>query len=235
MTLESASKDPGAARREQPPRSLLFVPATCERRYIKAPGYAADMVCVDLEDGLPPGQKDSARPAAMAFVTRTHDGNVRRAVRINAVGSCVGMRDLRALAQAARLPDAVLLPKVGCADEVATAHRVLAEAHGDGVSLMALVESAAGLERAAEIAAAPGVRALMFGSADWCAEVGAEMCWDALLVPRGMLVNAAASAGIAALDGAWLQLRDEGWAAGRVPPRGRSGHGRQTGDTSGAD
>ncbi|HEU4758360.1 MAG TPA: aldolase/citrate lyase family protein, partial [Dehalococcoidia bacterium] len=52
-------KPPGALM-----RSILFVPSTVERFVQKAPQAGADVICLDLEDAIPPAEKPGARPLA---------------------------------------------------------------------------------------------------------------------------------------------------------------------------
>jgi len=63
------------------PRSYLFVPANRPERYDRACSAGADAVIVDLEDAVPPGDKDSARDALAAWLAP--DKSVL--VRVNAV------------------------------------------------------------------------------------------------------------------------------------------------------
>ena len=209
-------------------RSVLFVPGARAERFGKAAGSGADLFCIDLEDAVPGNQKDGAREAALAFFAGDGAGDGlagdgagggargggadesaggRGALRINSLNTADGLRDILALREAERLPGAVLLPKVRCRGEARLARELLG-ARCEGVALFALLESSEGIANAAAIAAEPGVDCLLFGSADWSAETGADMGWDSLLTPRSMVLQAAAQAGIDAIDGAWLDLED---------------------------
>lgn len=77
------------------------------------------------------------------------------------------------------------------------------------IEFVATIESARGLEAAAEIAGAGRrVRALAFGTVDFAADIGAECSWEPLLSARARTVQAAAMAGIPAVDVPWLAIRD---------------------------
>ncbi len=177
--------------------SLLFVPGDRPKRIAKAMTSAADLVCVDLEDSVGPENKAAAREQALSS-----QADRPMAVRINPVASRDGIADLHALGSAP--PATVLVPMVEHAAELAVARAVL----GDGCELIPLVETVAGLERAGDIAAAPGVAAIMFGGGDLSAELGVALAWEPLLVARSLLVMAAAKARVRAIDVPFLGLQD---------------------------
>ena len=185
-------------------RSMLFVPATRPERIGKALQSGADSVCVDLEDAVPAESKEAAR-GLLPELRADDPAAPPLMVRINAPGSVEGLRDLLALSECRTLPDAVAIPKVREPGEVS----VVASALGQRVPLVAILESAAGVAAAAEIARHPAVHALLFGSADYCGDTGASMTWDALLGPRSRILEAARTGRIQAFDGVWLDVRDD--------------------------
>ena len=81
-------------------RSFLFTPANRPTAFGKALDSGADCVCLDLEDAVPPDGKAAARPDALAFLAEAGPGPLR-ALRINALSTAAGLRDLAALAEAA--------------------------------------------------------------------------------------------------------------------------------------
>lgn len=179
-------------------RSLLFVPGSRPERFEKALAAGADMVCVDLEDAVAPPHKAEARAAAVPFLSGAP--GPERLVRLNSVKTAEGLRDLLAVIDAAPTAGTVMLPKVDTADEVRWVDALLSE-RGLALRLVALVETAEGLENAAAIAAAtPRLSALMFGGADLSAELGTPLAWEPLLYARSRLVHACARAGIEAID-----------------------------------
>lgn len=188
-------------------RSLLFAPATRPDRFEKAAGAGADAVCLDLEDSVPPDSKAAARAQIEPYLALSQSASGSAlTVRINALKGADGLRDLLAIADAAIAPSAVLIPKVESPEQVGLAAALLATR---GVHIVALIETVTGLRSADAIAKAAGTDLLMFGSGDYAGEVGCTMSAAALAAPRAHLVQAAASAGIACLDGAWLAIRDE--------------------------
>ncbi|WP_445359983.1 HpcH/HpaI aldolase/citrate lyase family protein [Microbulbifer sp. EKSA005] len=189
-------------------RSVLFVPATRPDRYEKAMASGADIACVDLENAVSLEDKDTAREQMVNFFTGKDIVPTQRALRINQLDSDCGIKDMLMLLDLPQLPDVVILPKVQSAEEVIGFCQVMAPSHKT-IRIIALIESPKGLENALSIAQVEEVVCLAFGAADYSATVGSDMSWDALLYGRGRLVQAAAFAGIDAVDGPYLELDDE--------------------------
>lgn len=188
-------------------RSLLFVPASRPECFEKAMKAGADTVCIDLEDAVPFEQKDIAREEARSFFGQDGVRTTRRALRVNSSRSVEGIKDILMLAMMKFLPDIILLPKVESPDELCQLNKILMECH-DSISFMALIETPVGLEQATKIAKVKNVDCLVFGSADYSSQLGSQVDWDALLYARCRISQAAAVAGIEALDGAWMDLDD---------------------------
>ncbi len=181
-------------------RSALFVPADRAERIDKALASAADLVLVDLEDAVADSDKDAARDAVRARLDAA-EANSRLAVRINALTTIAGIRDLAVLAD--RPPACVLLPKCESARDII----VLRGALGPDTGIIPLIESAAGLADCRAVAAA-GVAAVMLGGVDLAAELGLEPGWEALRTARGMIVLACAEAGVPAIDAPFIAIDD---------------------------
>jgi len=193
----------------QPRRNLLFVPGTRPERFPKALAAGPDMVTVDLEDAVIPPQKDLARERTMALFEGPRADTIERVVRINGLRTAFGLKDLLAVAEHPSPPDAVMLPKVEAAEEVAIAAAVLERA-ARPVGLHVIIESNRGLEAAMAIAGAtPALRSLLFGAVDMAAELGAAQDFTPMLYARSRVVHAAASHGLDAIDVPWLDLADE--------------------------
>lgn len=157
------------------PRSYLFVPGNRPERFDKALASGADAVIVDLEDAVPPEAKLAAREAVAAWLSPA------RAIvlRLNAAGTPWFEDDL-ALARRPGVA-AVMLPKAERAADVAG----LGE-----VSVIALLESAAGLAEARAIAACANVRRLAFGAIDFQLDLGMQAGFDDLLAFRSEIALA---------------------------------------------
>lgn len=175
-----------------PATTYLFVPGDRPDRYGKAVASGADVVILDLEDAVAPADKDAARAAVAAWL-ETH----RAAVRINAPGTPWFDADA-ALVAAHGVP--VVVPKAETPGVLAGFREVVA-----------LVETARGVERAGELAAVPSVTRLAFGSVDLAAELGvAPEDPEPFAYARSRLVVASAAAGLAPpVDGVTTDLRDD--------------------------
>lgn len=186
-----------------PRRSLLFAPANRPDIHAKALASGADMVCLDLEDAVPPPDKAAARPVAAAFLAAGHPARV---VRINSLRSADGLRDLTAVLDAAPTGGTVILPKVLDAGEVRLAHDLLAPT---ALRLGILIETAEGLENAfAVLRASDRIDFALFGGVDLAADLGVAVAHEPLFYARARLVHAAACAAVDALDVPCLAFRD---------------------------
>ncbi|EOD63686.1 HpcH/HpaI aldolase/citrate lyase family protein [Amycolatopsis vancoresmycina] len=172
--------------------TFLFVPGDRPDRFDKAVTSGADVVILDLEDAVGPAAKDSARASADAWLE-----NHRAVVRINAPGTPWFAADAELVA-ARGVP--VVVPKAETPGVLAGFREVVA-----------LVETAAGVERAAELAAVPSVTRLAFGSVDLAAELGvAPEDREPFAYARSRLVIASAAAGLAPpVDGVTANLGDD--------------------------
>lgn len=184
-------------------RSLLFVPGNRPERFAKAGASGADFVCIDLEDAVPLADRPVARISAIDFLCAQTPGHPY-GVRINRLPLGDGLRDTVCLHEAHAAPAFVMLAKAESAEQMA-----LLAAWLPATPLIALIESARGYFAAPAIAKAhPQVQALMFGGADFAAELGCDFAWEPLLHARSTLVAAAATAGLACLDVPFLDVAD---------------------------
>ena len=186
-------------------RSLLFVPGSDAGKLSGADQAGADAVVADLEDSVPASAKAAAREHVARLVPRM--SAAARMVRVNPAGSEFFADDL-ALVRAVR-PDAVVLPKAVPAAAAALAR--------EGLPIIAIVETAAGVRAAYDIARVPHVAALLLGAVDLAAELGLEESRDGLELQyfRSRLVTDSAAAGRRApVDAVYTRIDDpEGLAA----------------------
>jgi (S)-citramalyl-CoA lyase len=232
-TYVSPSKagSPPPSRPVSAARALLFVPGNRAERFDKAVGSGADAAILDLEDAVGGADKPAARAAVIGYLANLGANEARTGrdvpvgVRVNNLYTAAGAADLAALVEGHAMgarPDFVLLPKVESAFETELYARQL-----PGVAVLALIESGRGLEQAAAIAAShPAMAALTVGGLDLCADLGAAFSWEPLLYGRSRVVQAAAAAGIAALDMPFFDLKDDSALEGecqRVKALGYSG------------
>ncbi|GAA4950090.1 citrate lyase subunit beta/citryl-CoA lyase [Nonomuraea thailandensis] len=167
-----------------PPVTWLYVPGDRPERFGKAMASGADVVIIDLEDAVAPVRKDEARRNAVAYLReRRGGGGAEVHVRVNDPATDRGRDDLAAVGD---LADAVRLPKV----ESAAVLDALT-----GAPAYALLESAAGIVAAGQIAAHPRVAGVALGEQDLAAELAItdEQAMNHL---RLQVVLAAAAAGL---------------------------------------
>jgi citrate lyase subunit beta/citryl-CoA lyase/(S)-citramalyl-CoA lyase len=189
-----------------PRRCLLFVPGSRPERFEKARATDADQVCIDLEDAVGLQDKTSARSAAFEFIAQRQAARGELGLRINAVRSVEGARDLAALRASSIEPDFIMLPKVESADEVLAAARALADRKP---RLIALIESPRGVLDARSIAGAtPRLDALMFGGFDYAVALRGRAGWECFYPPRVQLALVAAERGLGFIDVPFLDIRD---------------------------
>lgn len=182
------------------PPAWLFVPGDRPERFAKAVASGAGEVVVDLEDAVADEHKAAARAAATEWL----GGHGQAWVRINAPGTRWFAEDIAAIARTPGLRG-VMVPKAEDAGELETiGHRL-----GGERGIVALVETAAGVHRAYELAACRAVRQLAFGSIDFAIDIGATEADEPLLLARSTLVLASRVGGLPApLDGVSVQIRD---------------------------
>jgi len=187
-------------------RTLLFAPGNRTEVHAKALAAGADVVCLDLEDAVPPALKAEARAAAIPFLTG--ETGPERVLRINSPRGAEGLRDLLAVIAARPEAGVIFLPKVDTADEVRWVAGLLSEA-GLGLGIAVLIESVEGLENVAEILkASDRIEFAMFGGADLSAELGVAIAPEPLLYARSRVIHAAKRAGIDVFDVPSLAFRD---------------------------
>ena len=162
------------------PVAPLFVPGSRPDRFAKAAASGADAVILDLEDAVAPGSKEDAR---MAVAKRAGSLGCPVIVRINALGTPWSDADVETVRA---LPiTVVMLPKTEGANDLADLSRKL----GRQLSVIALIETAAGLERLSEILGAPNVLCVAFGSIDFALDIGCAHERVALLGARSEIVR----------------------------------------------
>jgi (S)-citramalyl-CoA lyase len=177
--------------------------------YPKALASGTDIVCVELEDGIAPKDKEEARQKALAlFVEPQTDDGVERILRINSMRERFGIEDVNAILASPTPPPALMMPKVRTPDEVVMLDQLLTEA-GHITRLHIIIETNQGLEAAYDIAhSSPRIDAMFFGGVDMAAELRCENTFDALLYARSRVVHASASAGLDVIDVPYLDLDD---------------------------
>ncbi len=183
---------------------------------LKATGLDADEVIADLEDAVAADAKATARELVAAFLEQAESLAPSLAVRVNPLAGPWGEGDVVELVRRAgpRI-GSLILPKVERAEDVAAVEHLLDGLGGpaERVRLQALIETAAGLLRVGEIAAASSrLEALILGYADLAASLGrapgatGPQSWS---YAQETLLVAARAFGLQAIDGPYLEIRDD--------------------------
>jgi citrate lyase subunit beta/citryl-CoA lyase len=179
--------------------ALLFCPGDRPDRYLKA-AAAADMVILDLEDGVNAGDRADARTSLQATLLDPE----RTIVRVNPVGSTDFALDIAALNETPY--SVVMLAKSESAYQVnAVAPR----------RVIALCETAKGVLDAASIAAADPTVALMWGAEDLTVSLGGSSSRTAsgayrefATFARSQVLLAARAYGRVTIDSIYLDIPD---------------------------
>lgn len=193
-----------------PLRSVLYMPSSNAKALEKAKTLPVDAVIFDLEDAVAPDAKPDAREAAAAAVASGEYGRRTLTIRVNGIDTEWHDADLAAAAHAG--PDAVVVPKVGSAAEVAQIVAGL-ERHGapEHTRLWAMIETPVAILDALAIArASDRLSCFVMGTNDLVKELYAEhVPGRAPILPSlHTALLAARAAGIAILDGVYNDVKD---------------------------
>ncbi len=194
---------------DRPRRSALFVPGANARALEKARTLPADVVILDLEDAVAPTAKESARAQVLAALG-VGDWRCERVIRVNAADTPWHAEDLAAVGSAPL--EAVCLPKVESPEAVRDAAEALGRGGAPGtVALWAMIETPRGVLAAREIAlAGPRLSCLVAGTSNLVKALRARHTAGRAEVQASLslVLLAARAAGLAALDGVFLDLAD---------------------------
>ena len=189
-------------------RSVLFSPGDRPELLRKSPRSGADTVVSDLEDAITPGRKAEARAGVHDVLADPEfDPDCEVAVRLGDADA-----DLDALlgdGDPIRL-DSLVVPKGESAADV-TDVVAAADRFERSFPLLVLIETAAGVVNASEIAHVDAVDALVFGAEDFAASVGATRtaAGDEVSYARQRVLVAARAAGVDAIDTLYTDYEDD--------------------------
>jgi citrate lyase subunit beta/citryl-CoA lyase len=196
---------------DRPRRSALYMPASNAKAIEKAKTLDCDVVILDLEDAVAPEAKDMAREQAVAAVKAGGFGHRELVIRANGLDTPWGADDLTAAAEAG--PDAILVPKVNDAADVAAYDKAIAAA-SDKTRLWTMIETCRSVFRLDEIAAASaGTRlsAWVMGTNDLAKEMRARQTpgREPFAAALGLSVAAARANNLIILDGVYNDLDND--------------------------
>ncbi len=191
-------------------RSRIYIPGNIPRMIQKGPLFGADAVILDLEDSVPPEEKDAARVLVRMAIEHMDFGDTEVMVRINPLNVC-GEEDLKAILPAG--PNSIVLPKCEKTEDVKRVEAVIRKlSPNKHIAILPLIETARGLLHAFAICrASPLVEAVTFGGEDFTRDIGATRTAEGseIFLARSMLVIHAKAAGVQALDTVFSDVRDE--------------------------
>lgn len=202
----------------RPRRSVLYMPGSNARAMEKAREIPADALILDLEDAVAPDAKEEARAQVVAAVKAGGYGKREIAIRVNGLDTPWGMDDIKA-AVAAK-PDAILVPKINSAEDVARADKALGDAGAaPALQLWCMIETPLAILNIQSIAAKVSSSRMtlwVMGTNDIAKELRAAHTPDRvpMLASLGLSVIAARAYGIVILDGVYNDIKNEpGFAA----------------------
>jgi len=192
--------------------SRLYLPGNSPGMFLNAGLHTPDGVILDLEDSVAPDRKDEARILVRNALRAVNFYGAERMVRINQGER--GLEDLEYV-----IPHNVHLVLIPKCENAETVRKVVGkisaiksrEGQNDEVYLMPIIESAAGVENAYEIAtASPSVVAMAIGLEDYTADLGVQRTREGKesLYARNRLVVAAKAAGIQPIDSVFSDVAD---------------------------
>ena len=197
-------------------RSMLFLPGNTPNMIINGDALGADSIILDLEDAVSPDEKDSARLLVRSAMKNMGFVGCEITVRINSIDTDYWKDDLEAVIPLK--PDLIMPPKASCAEDMRIIDEYIAGIERrcgmepGTIGLIALIETALGVENAFEIAtASPRVRALFLGAEDLSADLHCSRTKEGLeiLYARTRLVTAAHAAGVGVYDTPFTDVNDD--------------------------
>lgn len=198
-----------------PRRSLLFAPGDDPRKLNKAVQSNADVVILELEDGVALDRKALARSTVREAATALDFGRRDKLIRVNDVTTPFFEGDVRETIDAR--PDGYVLPKVESPADVQRMCNLMDEAEArngwsaGSIGLIVMIETPRGILNLREICeSTPRLRAIIFGADDYASYIGAIRTRAAteVLYARGAVVNACGAYGLHAIDMVFTDLND---------------------------
>lgn len=181
-------------------RSLLYVPVNVEKFIEKAHTRGADVIQLDLEDAVPPAEKEKARTLVEKNAARVRKGGADVVVRINQPLS-LAVRDL----EHSVLPDVdgIAITKADSASHVRLLDQLVSELEAKRgmkpghTKFIVMIETTDAFTRIDEIPrASPRVVAMNIGGEDFALDMEAQPDGDVLLHPKQRMIIAARAAGV---------------------------------------
>ena len=191
----------------------------------KSPTLPADEVFMDLEDSVAPLAKEEARGNVIDALKNNDWSNKTVVVRINSIDTQWAADDLKTVVEeGGNYLDCIMIPKVQHAHEVMFVDHTLRMIEANTglekrIGIEAQIETAMGLKNVYDIAhSSERLETLIFGPADMSASLGLPTVTAGLPMPGypgdhwhwvlETILVAARSAGLQAIDGPYLLIKD---------------------------
>ena len=197
-------------------RSMLFLPGNNPNMLINGNCLGADALIFDLEDAVSPAEKDAARILVRNTLRYMDFSGCETIVRINSTDTAYWQKDLDMILP--EKPSMILLPKTGNAQDIQTVDAYITQVEQrdtlsqGGVRVLALIETALGLENAFSIASASNrVCGLFLGAEDLTADLQCKRTKEGTEISyaRMRLVAAARAAGVEVYDTPFTDVNDD--------------------------
>ena len=217
-------------------RSVMYVPSNNEKMVGKAPTITADIVTLDLEDSVPPAEKETGRTKIQEYLKADRANQIAPYlyVRINNWETEMTNDDLEAIVHPGL--DGVCLAKCGSAENVQRLDWKLEELEQrrgmevGTVKIQLLIETAKGVMNAYQAAtASPRVNSLIFGAVDYTKDMRVTLTSEGVeqLYARYHTAVAARAAGCVAIDCPFVDFKDiEGFKKSTMDGRQMGYEGR---------
>jgi citrate lyase subunit beta/citryl-CoA lyase len=195
----------------RPRRSVLYMPGSNARALEKAKLLPADGLILDLEDAVAPDAKETARQQVCDAVKGGGYGMREIIIRVNGLATPWGYGDIAAASRTGA--DAILLPKVESADAIRHMEAIM-KANGapESMAIWAMMETPRSVLESQRIAeSTPRMACLVMGTSDLAKELDCAHTHERLpfITSLSLCMLAARAAGLAIVDGVYLDLKDE--------------------------
>jgi len=201
-----------STKKDQLRRSRLYLPGNEPKFFVNAGLHLPDGIILDLEDSVAPSEKDAAQLLVRNALRSVDFYKAERMVRINQLHK--GLDDLKFI-----IPhnvNVILIPKSESAEQIQQLEKEVNKLKKqfkvtNEIFFMPIIESALGVIKAYEIAAASKNNcALAIGLEDYTADIGTQRTNKGResIFARQMLVNAAKAAGIQPIDTVFSDVAD---------------------------
>jgi len=191
--------------------TMLFVPGNNPAMVQNAGILGANSIIFDLEDAVSSEEKDAARILVRNALMNVDYGDCEKTVRINSIDHPGWKEDIREIIKGDL--DCIVLPKAEKVETIRMVGKALEETEGPGgdIGIIPLIETAEGVERVFDILCfSSRIKAVIFGAEDYTADIGAKRTKEGteILYARCRIVNAAAAAGVEAIDTPFTDVDD---------------------------